>query len=103
MLRLFVLSFLLMTHAGLASTRQMIDTLGASPKGQYVALEEYGYKLEKHAYYVTIRIMNVWKKEYVGTPVVVEVPAYRPDHLQKARDKARDLAEEDLIRFQISG
>lgn len=102
MFKLIFISALVLVQSALAS-RQVFDTLGVSPKGQYVALEEYGYKLENHAYYVSIRIMNVWKKEYVGTPVLVELPAYRPDILQKARDKARILAEENLKRFQISG
>lgn len=99
---LFLTVIILMGKAS-ASPRQVIDTLGVSPKGQFVALEEYGYKRENRAYYVTIRIMNVWKKEFVGTPVLVELPAFRPDFLQKARDKARVLAHEELKRFQILG
>ena len=86
-----------------ASEHQMIDTLGVSPKGQYVALEEYGYKNLNHSYYVRIKIMNVWKKEYVGKFVDVELPADRPDFLKKARSKARILALEELRKFDIRG
>jgi predicted secreted protein len=86
-----------------ASHHQVIDTLGRSPKGQYVALEEYGYKQDKHSYYVTIKIMNVWIKEYVGAPIQVEIPAHNPQFLNKAREKAKMLAQEELKRFQISG
>lgn len=87
----------------LASEHQMIDTLGTSPKGQYVALEEYGYKSQSHSYYVRIKVINVWKKEYVGKEIAVELPAHRPNYLKKARSKARILALEELKRFDIRG
>lgn len=86
-----------------ASEHQMIDTLGSSPKGQYVALEEYGYKSVSHSYYVRIKVMNVWKKTYVGAPVEVELPAIRPEFLLKARQKAKILAHDELTKFHISG
>lgn len=94
---------LLISGLALSAEHQMIDTLGASPKGQFVALEEYGYKSQNHTYYVVIKVMNVWKKEYVGSPVTVEVPAHRPNYLQKARSQAKALAQEQLLRFGISG
>lgn len=86
-----------------ASEHQMIDTLGSSPKGQFVALEQYGYKVQSHTYYVSIKVMNVWTKKYVGSAVDVELPAIRPNNLHKAREKARILASEELKRFNISG
>lgn len=98
----FTLIFSFSLLAG-ASEHQMIDTLGMSKKGQFVALEEYGYKSQQHSYYVTIKIMNVWTKEYVGKFVEVELPAHRPVYLDKARSKARGLAQEELNRYGISG
>lgn len=86
-----------------ASQRQMIDTLGISPKGQFIAVEEYGYRSDKHTYYVTIKVMNVWKKEYVGSTIELEMPASRPNDLQKVRQKAKMMAEGELKRFNISG
>lgn len=80
----------------------MIDTLGASSKGQFVALEEYGYKPQSHSYYVRIKIMNVWKKEYVGKLVEVELPAHRPVFLDKARARAKILATDELKQFGIA-
>ncbi|MCM2351832.1 MAG: hypothetical protein NDI69_17590 [Bacteriovoracaceae bacterium] len=99
----YLLIFTLLTFSLVASARQhqMIDTLGISPKGQYVALEEYGYKSQQQTYYVTIKVMNVWKKEYVGKAIEVEVPAYQPALLKKAREKAKILAQEELKRFNI--
>lgn len=99
---LFILS-LLLSKTSFSSEHQMIDTLGASPKGQYVALEEYGYKAQTHSYYVKIKFMNVWKQSYVGSPIEVEVPASRRSFLEEARSKARILAKDQLSSFGISG
>lgn len=98
-------TFLLLIYCGMAysSDHHMIDTLGSSSKGQYVALEEYGYKANTHAFYVTIKIMNVWQKEYVGETVQVELPAHRPEYLKKAREKARLLAKDQLEKYYIKG
>lgn len=99
----YFLVFFLLTLSTLAFGRQhqMIDTLGISPKGQFVALEEYGHNSQKQTYYVTIKVMNVWKKEYVGKAIQVEMPAYQPTLLKKAREKAKFLAQEELKRFNI--
>jgi predicted secreted protein len=95
----------LVAFSGLSfgSEHQMIDTLGVSPKGQYVALEEYGYKSQNHTYYVKIKVINVWTKEYVGNSIDVELPAHRPNYLLKARARAKMLAHDVLKRFDISG
>lgn len=101
---LILLTLSLVTLSGaFAREHQMIDTLGVSPKGQYVALEIYGYKSQTRTYYVSIKVMNVWKKEYVGDSVEVEMPAYHPEELRKARSKAKILANDNLRRFNISG
>ena len=81
----------------------MIDTLGSSKAGQFVALEEYGYKSQTHTYYVSIKVMNVWTKEYVGKKIDVELPAHRPTYLKMAREKAKILASDELAKFKISG
>lgn len=94
---------LVMSFAAQASKHNKIDTLGASKAGQFVALEEYGYKNHTHTYFVTIKILNTYTKEYVGSTVEVEEPALGPAKLSDARSKARILAAEDLKRFKISG
>jgi predicted secreted protein len=104
MIKLFIFTAFFMLSAGLfAAEHQMIDTLGVSSKGQFVALEEYGYKAQSHTYYVTIKVMNVWKKEYVGQRIEVEIPAHRPDYLSKARARARLMAQDHLRLYGISG
>ena len=80
-----------------------IDTLGISKAGQFVALEEYGYKANTHSYFVTIKIINVWTKQYVGSTIEVEEPAHRPLNLNLARAKAKKLASDDLKKFKILG
>ena len=89
--------------SAIASSHNKIDTLGYSKAGQFVALEEYGYKKNSHSYFVTIRIINVWTKEYVGKTVEVEEPALSPRKLIEARAKAKSLAADDLKRFKIPG
>lgn len=81
----------------------MIDTLGASPKGQFVALEEYSYKAQSHSYVVKIKVLNVWTEKYVGNEIEVEMPADRPFYLSKARTRARELAQDVLKKFDIRG
>ena len=87
----------------MAREHQIIDVLGISPKGQFVAVEEYGYKSQSHTYYVSVKVMNVWTKEYVGQKIDVELPAHRPNFLDKARSRAKILAVEELKKFNISG
>jgi predicted secreted protein len=99
---IFVLLLGKSTHA-FAKQHNKIDTLGMSKAGQFVALEEYGYKANTHSYFVTIKIINVWTKEYVGSTVEVEEPALRPISLNQAREKAKKLASDDLKRFKILG
>lgn len=94
-------SFLVSTMVQ-ASEHQIIDVLGVSPKGQYVAVEEYGYRSQNHTYYVSVKVMNVWTKEYVGEKVEVIQPAHRPHYLDKARAEAKTQAHEQLKRFNIS-
>lgn len=104
MIKLLIFTaFMMLAGGSSASEHQMIDTLGVSSKGQFVALEEYGYKVQSHTYYVTIKVMNVWKKEYVGQMIEVEVPAHRPNYLPKARARARLMAQEHLRSYGISG
>lgn len=87
---------------GQAADHQVIDTLGASPKGQYVAVEEYGYRRGTHRYYVSIRIINVWTKKYVGQPIFAETEAHRPNYLGKVRAQARAQARPQLTFYEIS-
>lgn len=87
----------------LASEHQMIDVLGVSPKGQFVAVEEYGYRSQNHTYYVSVKVMNVWTKKYVGSKIEVVKPAHRPNFLEMARSEAKNLASDQLKRYNISG
>ncbi len=100
---LFLIATFLLSGLSFSAEHQMIDTLGTSRKGQFVAIEEYGYKAQTHTYYVTIKILNVWTKKYVGQRTEVELPALRPDYLLKARSQARLLSIDNLRSFGISG
>lgn len=99
----FVFLSLLNVSLAFGRTHSRIDTLGMSKAGHIVALEEYGYKADADAYYVSIKFLNVWTKEYVGSSINVELPAHKGIRLIEARKKARDLAQQDLQKFKISG
>lgn len=101
MIKHLILVLLFVAKTGLASEHQVINALGSSPKGQYVALEEYGYHSQKHSYFVQIKILNVWTKQYEGNSVSVELPAHRPAYLKEARIKARTMAQDLLGQFKI--
>ncbi len=101
MMKLIVLSLLLTTQV-LAANKQKIDVLGTSSKGQFVAVEEYGYRPGTHMYFVIIRVMNVWKKEYVGDSIQIELPATRPYILGRARKEALDLAQNSFRKYKIN-
>jgi predicted secreted protein len=101
MMKLIVFSLLFSLQA-LAVNKQKIDVLGSSSKGQFVALEEYGYRPGTHMYFVIIRVMNVWKKEYVGDSIQIELPATRPYILGRARKEALELAQTTLKKYKIN-
>jgi predicted secreted protein len=92
--------FVLFGFQAKAAQHQKIDTLGSSPKGQFIAVEEYGYQADNKSFYVTIKVLNLWKKEYVGAPVKVEMPA-KGNILQDARQKAKEMAQEILKSYNI--
>lgn len=101
-MKAFILGlFLMMATSAFASQHHMIDTLGSSSKGQFVALEEYGYNPTQRHFYVKIQIMNVWKNEYVSKPIEIKYPAQNQSGLDEARARARRLAKDDLDRFNI--
>lgn len=104
MMKLILLLFILINATvSFSREHQMFDTLGTSKKGQFVALEEYGYKSQTHSYFVKINVMNVWTEEYVGQSVEVEMPAHRPFVLDKARARAKELAQDILQKYDIKG
>lgn len=78
-----------------------IAAIGSSPKGQFVAIEEFGYNQGLRTYYSRIRFMNLWKKEYAGPVVEVEQGARHPDDLERVREKAKRSAEPHFEKFNI--
>ncbi len=101
-MKILFLLILFMLPSAFAANKQKIDVLGTSSKGQFVAIEEYGYRPGTHMYFVTIRVMNVWKKEYVGDNIQIELPASRPYVLKKARAEALELAQNTFKKYNIN-
>ena len=84
-----------------ANTMVRVKALGSSPRGQYVAIEEFGYKDQRTQPYSRIRVMNVWKNKYVGSPVNV-ISSDNEMELSQVRAKAKNLAKQKLKKFNIS-
>jgi len=98
---LFIL-FVLMTTQVMAKQHNRIDYIGSSKAGQFLALEEYGYEPNGHVYFVNIRVLNVWTKQYVGPKIEITENAARPFLLQRARAKARQLSIETFQKYNIN-
>jgi len=98
-----LLGMMTMIGAGQVFAKNMvrIKTIGSSPKGQYVAIEEFGFKNNQQVPYSRIRVMNMWKNKYVDQPVHV-VGSKEDNNLKDIRIKAKKLAQDKLKRFNIN-
>ncbi len=104
MKKLYVLLTAMLFNSTQSHSKNMVrvKAIGASPRGQFVAFEEFGYQTEKRKVpYSRIRIMNVWKNKYVGKPVQV-IGVEREDRLNSVRTKAKDLASKKFKKFNIT-
>ncbi|MAZ50099.1 MAG: hypothetical protein CME65_16165 [Halobacteriovoraceae bacterium] len=97
---LFTLTALFIAQSVPAKTLVRINTIGASPRGQYVAFEEFGYKEGRKFPYSKIRVMNVWKNKYVDDPIQV-IGKKEEENLHHVRKKAKDLALKKFKKFNI--
>lgn len=99
--------FLLFSGSALAGNMIRVQALGSSPKGQYVAFEEFGYMDGLKAPFSQIRVKNVWKDRYVDQPIKVvdegkEEKQEDEMALEQVRAKAKSLAREKLKTYNIS-
>lgn len=78
-----------------------VKTLGKSPKGQFIAFEEFGFKNDAKVPFSKIRVMNVWKNKYVTKTIYVTDPKNEMN-LNQIRAKAKKLANKNLKAFNIS-
>lgn len=102
MKKLYILvTALFITQAVPAKTLVRINAIGSSPRGQYVAFEEFGYKEGRKFPFSKIRVMNVWKNKYVEDAVQV-IGKDESDRLQAIRQKAKAMADKKLKKFNIS-
>lgn len=78
-----------------------VKALGKSPKGQFIAFEEFGFKNDAQVPFSKIRVMNVWKDKYVIKTIYVTDPKNLMK-LPQIRAKAKKLANKQLKAFNIS-
>lgn len=96
-----LLTALFITQAAPAKTLVRVNAIGSSPRGQFVAFEEFGYKQGRKLPYSKIRVLNVWKNKYVDKPVQV-IGSDDSDRLEYVRQRAKNLADKQLKKFNIS-
>lgn len=77
-----------------------IKALGSSPRGQFVAFEEFGYSFDKAKVFSKIRVMNVWKNRYVDKVIEVKGTG-NTGELKKVREQAKKIAYTKLKKFNI--
>lgn len=78
-----------------------VMAIGSSPRGQFVAFEEFGYQNGRKHPFSKIRVMNMWKNEYVTEPVYV-IGSDDGDKLGLIRVKAKTQAVTQFKQFNIS-
>lgn len=102
MKKLYILmtSFLLSITVIEAKSLVKVKAIGSSPRGQYIAFEEYGYRNGQKKPFSKIRVMNVWKSKYVEN--TIQVIANGQEELSQVRLKAKKLASKKLKKFNIA-
>lgn len=99
--KLLILNFILINITYAKST-VTVRSIGASPKGQYVAIEEYGFLNSSKVPFSKIKIMNVWKQKYVGRDITVSGNRKQISNLSKIRARAIKKASKSLQKYRIS-
>lgn len=102
MTKLVLLVFMTFTVSASALTSRplvKVNVIGSSGKGQYIAFEEFGYKLGKSLPFAKIRILNVWTNKYIKNSYEV---VKKGTTLLEVRKKVRSMATETLKKFHIS-
>lgn len=99
MIKFLAAAIFLLSMAGHAKDMIKVNAIGSSPKGQFVAFEEFGLMSGSKTSFSHIRVKNVWKNEYVDGPIKVTGDK---DGLNIVRAKAKQMAKKRLEEFNIS-
>jgi predicted secreted protein len=84
-----------------AKTMVQVQALGSSPKGQYIAFEEFGYIGDAKKPFSRVKVFNVWKNKYVVEGVQV-TPREEKLELNQVRSRAKNLAQKSLNKYHIT-
>jgi predicted secreted protein len=102
MMKLFMLGALILGSTKVQAKNMIrIKALGSSPRGQFVAFEEFGYMNDSKTPFARIRVKNVWKDSYVNKPINV-IADDENKRLDQVRAMAIDLAKKQLEKFNIN-
>jgi predicted secreted protein len=106
MKRLYVLVTCFLVTASFSTMVQAknlvrVKAIGSSPKGQYVAFEEFGYKNGRKTAFSKIRVMNMWKNKMMSSPVQV-IGNSQKNKLQDIRIEAKGKASLQFKKYNIA-
>lgn len=99
---ILLITLIFIAKASFAGNLVKVKAIGKSPKGQFIAFEEFGFTHSDQKPFSKIRVMNMWKNKYVTKEVKV-TGLEDETSLDQVRAKAKKLARKDLISFNISG
>jgi len=102
-MKIAILGFLVFSAGNKAHSKNMIriKAIGSSPRGQFVAFEEFGYMNNSKSPFARIRVKNVWQDKYVERSISVLADEDNK-RLDQVRAKAIDLAKKQLEKFNIN-
>lgn len=103
MKRILCLFLLVITcQVAFAGNLVKVKAIGKSPKGQFIAFEEFGFTHNTQKPFAKIRVMNMWKNQYMTKEIKV-FGKTQDATLSQVRAEAKDLAMKHLKTFNISG
>lgn len=93
---LFILSFQLF------AARLIVNPIGSSQKGQYVALEEYEIRKDSKQINYKIKIMNTWKNKYVGKEISIQREYNSSENIKEIRAELIAQSEKYFKKYNIN-
>jgi predicted secreted protein len=87
--------------SGFSKDRQIIEAIGVSPKGQFIAVEEYGFDSYEQSYFSRIKFVNVWKKKSISEMIEVRRKPIAEIDLIQIRKEAKEKALKLIEKYNI--
>lgn len=84
------------------AARLIVNPIGSSQKGQFVALEEYEIRKDSKQINYKIKIMNTWKNKYVGEEISIQREYNSEENIKEIREELIAQSEKYFKKFNIN-